>query len=330
MDIIKTYLENMFSTLPKTPEILKIKNDLLSNMEDKYYELKQQGKTENEAIGIVISEFGNIEELMQEMNVNTNTTSAPVPQQPAITVSTVNTAAAEQFLADKKTTSGLNAIGVSLCILGAAALLLFIQTAEITKSDNWIFPGIASLLFLVAIAVGLFIFSDQKMNKHSFLQDPFRLDQHTRQIIMRRQEVFAPKKLAATISGIVLCIFSAFAVLVPALLNEENLILYGVCVLLVIVAVAVHFLVRFGTMQEGYNLLLQQNDFKPNNEKNKGDIIIGAVAGVWWPLVTCGYLLYSFITSSWELSWIVWPVAGLLFGGFSAVISTIYQTKSVN
>ena len=63
MDTIKNYLDNMFSAFPKTAEISKIKENLFSNMEDKYNELKQSGKSENEAIGIVISEFGNIDEL---------------------------------------------------------------------------------------------------------------------------------------------------------------------------------------------------------------------------------------------------------------------------
>ena len=69
MDTIKTYLDNMFLNLPKTDEINSLKNDLLNNMEDKYNELKTQGKTENEAIGIVISEFGNIDELINEMGI---------------------------------------------------------------------------------------------------------------------------------------------------------------------------------------------------------------------------------------------------------------------
>lgn len=58
METIKNYLENMFQALPKTEEILRLKNELLLNMEEKYTELKSHGKTENEAIGIVISMTG--------------------------------------------------------------------------------------------------------------------------------------------------------------------------------------------------------------------------------------------------------------------------------
>ena len=38
-------------------------------MEDKYNELINDGKNENEAVGTVISEFGNLEELSKELGL---------------------------------------------------------------------------------------------------------------------------------------------------------------------------------------------------------------------------------------------------------------------
>jgi len=69
MDTIRTYLENMFLHLPKNPEVRRAKEELLSMMEDKYQELKREGRSENEAIGIVISEFGNLEEIAEELGL---------------------------------------------------------------------------------------------------------------------------------------------------------------------------------------------------------------------------------------------------------------------
>ena len=63
METIRNYLETMFLKLPNTPEVYKAKNELWQMMEDKYTELKEEGKSENEAVGIVISEFGNLDEL---------------------------------------------------------------------------------------------------------------------------------------------------------------------------------------------------------------------------------------------------------------------------
>ena len=57
MDTIKSYLETMFANLPATAEVLKAKDELWGMMEDKYNELISEGKSENEAVGTVISEM---------------------------------------------------------------------------------------------------------------------------------------------------------------------------------------------------------------------------------------------------------------------------------
>ena len=48
METIRNYLETMFLKLPNTPEVYKAKNELWQMMEDKYTELKEEGKSENE------------------------------------------------------------------------------------------------------------------------------------------------------------------------------------------------------------------------------------------------------------------------------------------
>lgn len=69
LDTIVGYLNNMFASLPRTEQMYKLKQELLGNMEEKYHELKDDGKSENEAVGIVISEFGNIDELVSELGI---------------------------------------------------------------------------------------------------------------------------------------------------------------------------------------------------------------------------------------------------------------------
>ena len=69
MKIIKDYLDSLFLTVPITPETQKAKEDLLAIMEDHYHELIADGKSEHEAIGAVISEFGSIDELLAELEL---------------------------------------------------------------------------------------------------------------------------------------------------------------------------------------------------------------------------------------------------------------------
>ena len=70
METIRNYLENMFRSLPNTAEVRRAKDELGQMMEDKYTELIEEGMTENAAIGTVISEFGNLDELSETLGIS--------------------------------------------------------------------------------------------------------------------------------------------------------------------------------------------------------------------------------------------------------------------
>lgn len=79
MDTIRSYIETMFSNWPVTEATIRVKTQLLEIMEDKYQELIDQGHSSNEAIGQVISEFGNIEELRQELGIEYQVNADEIP-----------------------------------------------------------------------------------------------------------------------------------------------------------------------------------------------------------------------------------------------------------
>ena len=92
----------------------------------------------------------------------------------------------------------------------------------------------------------------------------------------------------------------------------------GLCILLVLVAVGVFFLVSAGIIHGSFEKLLQTGDYAP--EKKRANKKMGMIAGVFWCGVVSLYLLMSFTTMSWARTWIIFPVAGVLFGGISALI----------
>jgi len=117
----------------------------------------------------------------------------------------------------------------------------------------------------------------------------------------------------------VLCILGVLPLLLSALLEMDMLLtLSMVCVLLLAVGVAVTLFVLAGVRMGSYDRLLQQGDY---SIASKSDHAAKRLAAIYWPLVTAAYLAYSFITNDWQRSWIIWPVAGVLFGGISAVCS---------
>lgn len=97
MDTILGYLESMFATLPDTPELLKARRELGQMMEDKYSELIAKGASENEAIGTVISEFGNLDEVAQALGIE-DAINPPSPTKPTGRV--LGSDEAKTYLAD--------------------------------------------------------------------------------------------------------------------------------------------------------------------------------------------------------------------------------------
>ena len=69
MEAIRNYLETMFANLPNTPEVLRAKNELWQMMEEKYNKLIADGKSDNEAVGTVIAEFGNLDEISEDLGI---------------------------------------------------------------------------------------------------------------------------------------------------------------------------------------------------------------------------------------------------------------------
>lgn len=69
MDAINDYINNVFLSLPQNEDTLRLKAELLENMRAKYEDLRQEGKSDSEAVGIVLGDFGSMDELISTMNL---------------------------------------------------------------------------------------------------------------------------------------------------------------------------------------------------------------------------------------------------------------------
>jgi hypothetical protein len=321
VETIKIYVENMFKTLPRTEELKKLKQDILMNMEEKYSELKSEGKTENEAVGIVISEFGNIDEIIKEFGIETNEINEDneLPQ--------VSLEGARSFLKDTKRFNFLVSIGVMLCMLGGSFLVLFFQLFE----DGIIFKGlnedkvsfipVSILLVFVVVAVALFIFSGNSMEKYKYIEKGlFNLEGNAKMTVEAEYESLKSKVTLGTIIGVALCILSPIAIFLGGMISEEGYV-YGTSVLILIVAVAVFLFINVSACTDSHKKLLKEGEY--SEKSRKGDRVIGAVASVVWPLTTIIFFIWGFAFNGWEISWIVFPVVGILFGIFCSIYKSL-------
>ncbi len=67
---IRIEVNTLFQDAPNTKRANDLKDEIISNAEDKYEDLIKQGKNEEEALQTVIKEIGNVDELIEELNKN--------------------------------------------------------------------------------------------------------------------------------------------------------------------------------------------------------------------------------------------------------------------
>lgn len=69
---LKRYVEDIFDNAPKTKKAYELKEEITSNLIDKYNDLVKSGKTQEESYNIAISNMGNIEELVSNLQDENN------------------------------------------------------------------------------------------------------------------------------------------------------------------------------------------------------------------------------------------------------------------
>ena len=158
MNAIKNYLDNMFRNLPNTQEVRKAKAELLQMMEDKFEELTADGKSENEAVGIVISEFGNLDEVAESLGISRiiSDTREQGSEKPMLSMDRVR-----EYIATVGTRSLLIPLGVAFCIMSVTTGMM---GGLVASGNNKVIDviGGAGFFLLITAAVVLFIMSRSK------------------------------------------------------------------------------------------------------------------------------------------------------------------------
>lgn len=252
------------------------------------------------------------------------------PAQEESTLRRVSMEEAASFLEVKKETAPKIALAVFLCIVSPITLILLGGLSDrkiIGISENAAGGiGLITLIILVAAAVALFITCGAKTEKYEYLEkEPIELEYGVSGMVKERQNRMNESRTRDSVLGICLCVLSVVPLFAGVFTENDMYAVFGTCALLFIVACGVFVLIKAGVVWESTQKLLQEGGYtvteKENNKKS------APIVTAYWLTVTAGYLAWSFWTDGWERTWIVWPVAGVLFGAVMAVVSMVKKQK---
>lgn len=234
---------------------------------------------------------------------------------------------ANEYLDMKKKDAPIIANAVFMCIISPAILILLSGlTSEKSfhlKEDAAVGGGMAFLLVMVAAAVYFFITCSIRESRMEYLEKVvFETEYGVDGMVKEKRNSYEPTFSRGIAIGVVLCIVAAGPLIISGIVGATDYVCcISVSVLLVIVAIGVNMIVRVYIMKGSYDTLLQEGEFSRHEKRAKKKLDI--MSSIYWCLATGIYLAWSFWTMRWDITWIIWPVAGVLYAAVSGIMRLI-------
>lgn len=254
----------------------------------------------------------------------------PAPAESDAPLRCVTMEQAADYLSLRRAAAPKLAAATLLCVLSPVALLLLAALSDrpgAALSENAAAGiGLCVLLVLVAAAVAVFITCAAQVKAYAFLEsEPFETAYGVTGMVRERRAAAAPEHMRGKVAGTVLCILSAVPLFIAVCLDGSDLLYVGaVCLLLVLAGVGSALFVYGGVYQAAMDRLLEEGDYVRPRKRQNG--VVGAISSIYWLTVTAAYLLWTF-GPWWDAqpqdTWILWAVAGLLYGAVMALVRGI-------
>ena len=235
---------------------------------------------------------------------------------------------ASSFLEHNERSAGMISTGVMLCILSPIPLLLLGGLSEdgllSLKTDLAGIIGVIILFLMIVPAVGMFLYCGLKGKPYEYLENSnIDTEYGVRGMVKERKTSYAETHNRLLILGILLCVACAVPMFLIAALQGshpgEAFEVAGVGALLAFCAIGVKMIVLTCIRQGGMDKLLEEGDYTRLNKK------IGRYDGIYWAIITAVYLAWSFLTFRWHLTWIVWPIAGVLYAAYHEIMKIVVK-----
>lgn len=243
-------------------------------------------------------------------------------------------AEANEYLALRKTASVRMAAATFLCIVSLIPLLILSALAESPAygiSENTASAaGLIVLFLFIAAAAAVFLSCSFKNAPYAFLdKEPFDTEYGVTGMVSERLRQYKSTHARCNMVGTMLCILSPVPIFIGMAFigmaeGSDLAMILAVCGMLFLAGVGAAVFVVTGVRWAGVQKILQSGDYAPaekkRNQKEK------SLSAAYWMLAVAVYLGWSFTTGEWKNTWIVWPVAGVLY----AAVRNLYRLFTKN
>lgn len=241
----------------------------------------------------------------------------------------ITLAEANEFLELRKKASWRVALATFLNIAAAAQFIIFGGTTTLTSPP---FPenvaavlGMAVLLVMVAVAVGIYLYTGAQSKNFEFLEkEEFETEYGVVGMVKERQKAFRNTYVTSNIIGACLCVIAPVPTFVGALVASDFTRVLLLAATMLIADVGVVFFITAGVREASMRKLLQEGDYTPKYKRKAR--LAAKISPIYWGIVVAVYLVWLLAVDSGNKespSWVVWPVAGVLFAAVLGICGII-------
>lgn len=238
---------------------------------------------------------------------------------------------ANAFLTAKADTAPKIALGVMLCALAPVALILLGAASDggmLSISENMAGAiGLIALILLVAPAVGVFISCGMKTSPYEYLEsEPIETEYGVTGMVREKQKQFRDEYGRKNIVAACICVLSIVPLLAAACVTENAFALAAALSLTLLMAgFGAGIFIMAGVPWASMQKLLQEGDY--TRRRKLGSHWRGAISTAYWLVAVAIYLGWSLYTNDWQTSWVLWPVAGVLYAALMNACGAIGSSR---
>lgn len=203
-------------------------------------------------------------------------------------------------------------------ITAGVGLILFGLSVMMLLTGMGVDDALSSAVFFVFVIVAVMIFVVMGMQNERFRQrNPVIQDFYTEEEKERAYQKFTVR-IAVGVGTILIGLL--FVIIGDEMAEEvKEEFISGIFMLMVTAGASV--LAYAGMQKTKYDIKNYNKEANPSPERKKRDELKGKICGCIMLIATIIFLIWSFSTGAWRITWIVYPVAGICCGIVAVALS---------
>ena len=242
----------------------------------------------------------------------------------------ITLAEANEYLELRKSAAKRIAIATMLCIVSIFPLLLLGVASEnpsfFLTEESACGIGLVVMFPIVALAVAIFLRVGFTSAPYEFIEkEPFETEYGVIGLVKDAQKKYRSIYTKYNYIGSCVCVLSPVPLLSATFVDNDFLTVIMLTVTMLIAGIGAMFFIVAGVRWASMQKILKEGEYDPaEKEKSRLKETVGVV---YWVVAAAIFLGWNFITNDWQRSWIVWPVAGVLFVAVMMICSFLVDKE---